>query len=119
MDQSRRTAAQPVTVADLGAGADHTVDIARRSMEHDVPNRTRIDLLPIQEAVATASPSAWRDGLVVRPRARHPHRRPARRHLAVLATTAAPAIGEPVAVHLVAGVVALGGAWYSARPVVG
>ena len=29
-----------------------------------MPNRTRIDLLPIQEAVATASPSAWRDGLV-------------------------------------------------------
>ncbi|KQS99692.1 hypothetical protein ASG23_10115 [Cellulomonas sp. Leaf395] len=87
-------------------------------MEHDVPNRTRIDLLPIQEAVATASPSAWRDGLVV-------SREPDAITVAlldggatVLATRAAPAIGEPVAVHLVAEVVALGGAWYSARPVV-
>ena len=84
-----------------------------------MPNRTRIDLLPIQEAVATASPSAWRDGLVV-------SREPDAITVAlldggatVLATRAAPAIGEPVAVHLVAEVVALGGAWYAARPVVG
>ena len=84
-----------------------------------MPNRTRIDLLPIQEAVATASPSAWRDGLVV-------SRQPGTITVAlldggatVLATRAAPEIGEPVAVHLVAEVVALGGAWYSARPVVG
>ena len=83
-----------------------------------MPNRTRIDLLPIQEAVATASPSAWRDGIVL-------SREPGTISVAlldggatVLATRAAPAIGEPVAVHLVAEVVALGGAWYSARPVV-
>ena len=84
-----------------------------------MPNRTRIDLLPIQEAVATASPRAWQDGLVVA-------REPGTVTVAllgggatVLATRAAPAIGEPVAVHLVAEVVALGGAWYAARPVVG
>ena len=84
-----------------------------------MPNRTRIDLLPIQEAVATASPSAWRDGIVL-------SREPGTISVAlldggatVLATRAAPAIGEPVAVHLVAEVVALGGAWYSARPVAG
>ena len=84
-----------------------------------MPNRTRIDLLPIQEAVATASPSAWRDGIVL-------SREPGTISVAlldggatVLATRAAPAIGEPVAVHLVAEVVALGGAWYAARPVVG
>ena len=84
-----------------------------------MPNRTRIDLLPIQEAVATASPSAWRDGIVI-------SRDPGTISVAlldggatVLATRAAPAIGEPVAVHLVAEVIALGGAWYSARPVVG
>ena len=88
-------------------------------MEPAVPNRTRIDLLPIQEAVATASPSAWRDGLVV---SREPDVITVALldgGAAVLATRAAPAIGEPVAVHLVAEVVALGGAWYSARPVVG
>jgi len=87
-------------------------------MEHDVPNRTRIDLLPIQEAVATASPRAWRDGLVS---AHEPGTLTVSLldgQTAVLATTASPALGEPVAVHLVAGVVALGGAWYSARPVV-
>lgn len=84
-----------------------------------MPNRTRIDLLPIQEAVATASPSDWRDGLVT-------SREPGTITVAlldggttVLATRAAPATGEPVAVHLVAEVVALGGAWYAARPVVG
>ena len=84
-----------------------------------MPNRTRIDLLPIQEAVATASPSAWRDGLVSSHRPGTLTVELLDGHVAVLATTAAPAIGEPVAVHLVAGVVALGGAWYSARPVVG
>ena len=84
-----------------------------------MPNRTRIDLLPIQEAVATASPSAWRDGIVL-------SREPGTITVAlldggvtVLATRAAAETGEPVAVHLVAEVVALGGAWYSARPVVG
>ena len=84
-----------------------------------MPNRTRINLLPIQEAVATASPGAWRDGLVV-------SREPGTLTVAlldggatVLVTAAAPAIGEPVAVHPVAEVVALGGAWYSARPVAG
>ena len=84
-----------------------------------MPNRTRIDLLPIQEAVATASPSAWRDGIVL-------SREPGTITVAlldggatVLATRAAAETGEPVAVHLVAEVVALGGAWYSARPVAG
>ena len=80
-----------------------------------MPNRTRIDVLPIQEAVATASPSAWRDGLVVSQD---------RDVLTVvlldgqvraLSTRATPATGEPVAVHPVAEVVAVGGAWYAAR----
>ena len=35
----------------------------------------------------------------------------------VLTTLAAPAVGEPVAVHPVAEVIAVGGAWYSARRV--
>ena len=84
-----------------------------------MPNRTRIDLLPIQEAVATASPGAWRDGVVT-------SREPGTITVAlldggatVLATRAPSEPGEPVAVHLVAEVVALGGAWYSARPVAG
>jgi hypothetical protein len=80
-----------------------------------VLNPTRIDVLPIQAAVAAASPTAWRDGLVA-----------ARERDAttvvlldggvrVLSTSAAPEPGEPVAVHPVAEVLAVGGAWYSAR----
>ena len=84
-----------------------------------MPNRTRIDLLPIQEAVAAASPSAWRDGLVVAQEAGAITVALLDGQVAELATRAAPALGEPVAVHLVAEVVALGGAWYAARPVIG
>jgi hypothetical protein len=83
-----------------------------------VPNRTRIDLLPIQEAVATASPSAWRDGLVTARDSATITVALLDGTAAVLMTRAAPAVGEPVAVHLVAEVVALGTSWYSARPVV-
>jgi hypothetical protein len=36
-----------------------------------------------------------------------------------LATGATPAVGEPVAVHPVAEVIAIGGTWYSARPLAG
>jgi hypothetical protein len=67
-----------------------------------VPQHTRVDVLPIQEVVASASPSAWRDGLVVEQR--------------VLTTRATPQPGEPAAVHPVAGLLAVGGAWYAARP---
>ena len=81
-----------------------------------MPNRSRIDLLPIQEVVATASPSAWRDG-VVASRDRHSITVVLLDgQTCVLTTQAAPALGEPVAVHPVAGVLALGATWYSARP---
>lgn len=84
-----------------------------------MPNRTHFDVLPIQKVVATASPSAWRDGLVA-----------SQEHdaltvvlldgrVCVLTTRATPALGEPVAVHPVAEVVAVGGAWYSARRLTG
>lgn len=86
-------------------------------MPNPTPDPTRIDVLPIQAAVATASPSAWRDGLVV---SRSPGTVTVA-HLdggtSVLTTRAAPELGEPVAVHPVAEVVAIGGAWYAARPV--
>lgn len=81
-----------------------------------MPHPLRIDVLPIQEVVASASPSAWRDGLVQ-----------ARRdalvtvvlldgEVRVLTTRAAPQPGEPVAVHPVAELLAVGGDWYAARP---
>jgi len=80
-----------------------------------VAHHARTDVLPIQSIVATASPGAWRDGLVA-----------AREQDAltvvlldgdvrVLSTSAAPEIGEPVALHPVAEVLAVGGVWFSAR----
>lgn len=82
-----------------------------------MPNRIRIDVLPIQEVVATASPRAWRDGVVA-------HREQGVLTVALLdgtwstlATRADLAIGEPVAVHPVAELMAAGAAWYAARPV--
>jgi hypothetical protein len=81
-----------------------------------VPQHTRVDVLPVQEVVATASPSAWRDGLVVAPGAAPGTVARLAGDLHVLTTRAAPRPGEPVAVHPVAGLLALGGVWYAARP---
>lgn len=81
-----------------------------------MPNRTRIDVLPIQEAVATASPSAWRDGLVVAVDDAQVTVILLDGPVHVVTTRATPSIGEPVAVHPVAEVLAIGHAWYAARP---
>lgn len=82
-----------------------------------MPNPTRFDVLPIQEAVATASPRAWRDGVVT-------DQGPGQLSVALLdgtsrtlATRADLAVGEPVAIHPVAELLAAGAAWYPARPV--
>ena len=81
-----------------------------------MPHRLRVDVLPIQEAVATASPSAWRDGVVTRAE-------PGLLTVALLdgalwtlLTGADVPPGEPVAVHRVAEVLAVGATWYSPRP---
>jgi len=81
-----------------------------------VPQHTRVDVLPIQEVVATASPSAWRDGLVVAQGDAQVTVALLDGDLRVLTTRATPQPGEPVAVHPVAGLLALGGVWYAARP---
>jgi len=81
-----------------------------------VPQHTRVDVLPVQEVVATASPSAWRDGLVVAQGDAQVTVALLDGDLHVLTTRAAPQPGEPVAVHPVAGLLALGGVWYAARP---
>jgi hypothetical protein len=80
--------------------------------------RTLVDVLPIQETVASASPSAWRDGLVTA-------QADARLVLVlldgrtrVLTTRAEPVPGEPVAFHPVAELLAVGSTWYAARPAV-
>ncbi|GAA2719164.1 nuclease [Cellulomonas aerilata] len=79
--------------------------------------RPLFDVLPIQAAVATASPSAWRDGLVAASDRGTTTVALLDGGLQTFATRAAPAVGEPVAVHPVAELVAAAGAWYSARPV--
>jgi hypothetical protein len=78
-------------------------------------NNTTTRILAIQRVMACASPSAWRDAVVVSAvggavelvtldgEAHH-------------VTTFAPvAVGEPVALHPVAEVLALGEDWYPAR----
>lgn len=82
-------------------------------------DRTRIDVLPIQEAVANASPSAWRDGIALSRDEDVLTVALLDGQVTVLTTRAAPAPGEPVAVHPVAELVAIGGAWYSARTLTG
>ncbi|WP_158373435.1 nuclease [Cellulosimicrobium cellulans] len=81
-----------------------------------MPQHTRVDVLPVQEVVATASPSAWRDGLVVAQGDAQVTVALLDGDLRVLTTRATPQPGEPVAVHPVAGLLALGGVWYAARP---
>ena len=80
-------------------------------------DQTRNDVLPIQAAVATASPSAWRDGIAVSRNQDVLTVVLLDGQVTALTTSAAPSPGEPVAVHPVAEVVAIGGAWYSARSI--
>lgn len=81
-----------------------------------MPQHTRVDVLPIQEVVASASPSAWRDGLVVEQGDAQVTIALLDGELHALTTRATPQPGEPVAVHPVAGLLAVGGVWYAARP---
>ncbi|WP_309712804.1 hypothetical protein [Pseudolysinimonas sp.] len=78
-------------------------------------DNTTTRILAIQRVVACASPSGWRDAFVVSVA-------DGSIELATLAgsveriTTDAPvSLGEPVAYHPVAEVIALGRDWYSAR----
>lgn len=80
-------------------------------------HRTSAAILPIQRAVAMASPSSWRDGIVV-------HQAGGIATVALLDgttvrlhTATALAQGEPVAVHAVAEVLAQGSTFSTARPI--
>lgn len=77
---------------------------------------TRVDVLPVQAVVAAASPSAWRDGLVTATAPAEVTVTLLDGTVTVLLTRAAPLPGEPVAVHPVAGLLAVGDAWFAARP---
>lgn len=78
-------------------------------------NPSRTDVLPIQEVVAKASPSAWLDGLVLSSRPGELTVVLLDGGVRTLTTGAGAPVGEPVAVHPVAELVAVGGAWFSAR----
>lgn len=80
-----------------------------------MPHSARIDVLPIQEVVASASPSAWRDGLVQDQGDAQVTVVLLDGEVRVLTTRATPQPGEPVAVHPVAELLAVGGVWYAAR----
>lgn len=78
-------------------------------------NDTTTRILAIQRVMACASPSAWRDGIVasvvdgiveIATLAGATH---------TVVTEAPVAVGEPVALHPVAEVLALGDDWYPAR----
>ena len=77
--------------------------------------RTLVDVLPIQQVVATASPSAWHDGRVASRDRDATTVALLAGGVLVVSTRAGARPGEPVAVHPVAEVLAVGGAWYSAR----
>lgn len=81
-----------------------------------MPQPTRVDVLPIQEVVATASPTAWRDGIVVAQGDALVTVALLDGDTRTLTTRATPDPGEPVAVHPVAELLAVGGEWFAARP---
>lgn len=81
-----------------------------------MPQPTRVDVLPIQEVVATASPTAWRDGIVVAQGDALVTVALLDGDTRTLTTRATPDPGEPVAVHPVAELLAVGGVWFAARP---
>lgn len=72
-------------------------------------------VLPIQQAVANASPSAWRDGIVVGARRGEVVVAALDGALTTLGTAVVPALGEPVAFHPVAELLAVAGVRYPAR----
>jgi hypothetical protein len=78
-------------------------------------DNTTTRILAIQRVVACASPSGWRDAFVVSVAADVVELTTFAGTLERVTTDAPVAVGEPVAYHPVAEVIALGPEWYSAR----
>ena len=76
---------------------------------------TRVGLLAIQGVVASASPSAWRDAIVTAIDDGELELSRLDGTLMRIWSTASVGVGEPVAIHPVAEVVAVGDRWYAAR----
>jgi hypothetical protein len=83
-------------------------------MQHE---RSTRGVLPIQLAVAGASPSAWRDGIVIAAHDGEVLLSMLDGSTLRLATTGSPAPGEPVAVHRTAELLTAEGELIAARVV--
>lgn len=78
-------------------------------------DNTTTRILAIQRVVACASPSGWRDAVVVAVEDGTVQLATLAGSLEQIATDAPVLVGEPVAYHPVAEVIALGREWYTAR----
>jgi hypothetical protein len=78
-------------------------------------DNTTTRILAIQRVVACASPSGWRDAFVVAVEDGIVELATFSGTTERLTTEAPLAVGEPVAFHPVAEVLALGSEWYAAR----
>lgn len=79
--------------------------------------RHDVGVLPIQHAVANASPSSWEDAIVTASGEGWLEAADLQRNRRrAFATVAQAAVGEPVAVHPVAELLSLGTERYPARP---
>ena len=78
-------------------------------------NRNDLDVLPIQHAVANASPSAWLDGLALSAPIGEVHVLLLDGRVLELTTFAEIQAGEPVAFHPVAEILAVGATRTRAR----
>lgn len=76
---------------------------------------TTTRILAIQRVMACASPSSWRDALVVSAFGGVAELATLGGESVVVSTDAPVAAGDPVAYHPVAEILALGNAWFSAR----
>lgn len=78
-------------------------------------DNTTTRIFAIQRVVACASPSGWRDAFVVSVADGSVELATLSGSVELIATDAPVVVGEPVAYHAVAEVLALGQEWYSAR----
>lgn len=78
-------------------------------------DNTTTRILAIQRVVACASPSGWRDALVLSATDGTAELATLEGDLVQVSTDAPLAVGDPVAYHPVAEVLALGAEWYAAR----
>jgi hypothetical protein len=78
-------------------------------------DHTTTRILAIQRVVACASPSGWRDAVVLSVAGGSIELVTLTGAVATVTTDAPVVVGEPVGFHPVAEVIALGREWYSAR----